>query len=377
VRIAISTITTPAQPMGIGRYLVCLLESLQEIDHSNEYLIYTAQDNHSLFRLHQPNFREIRTPFSHNPRWLMRPGYFAWQNTWLQCELHARRVDVLHLPNLLPVLISGIPTVVTIPDLGEYRVEHKYGVLRQWYRKSILPITVRNASRIIAISSCTKNDLVSLIDVPESKVDVVHLGTSALPSVTASEEAAVLAKHVTGPYLLYVGAMFRHKNLERLITAYKRFRESTGLTHELLIVGKISKEHAELSGLVTTLGLDGCVRFTGYLTDAEVGCLYRHASAFVYVPLNEGFGLPVLEAMACETPVVTSNTSSLPEVAGDAALLVDPLSINEISAGIHRVLSDAALRSRLVTAGIERADAFSWRRCAELTMETYERALRN
>ncbi len=380
MRIAISTLTTTKQALGVGRYIASLLDALQKIDHENEYLIYTSQDNFTLFNLQADNFQEIRTGFTHSPRIVMRPAYFAWQNSWFTGALRRRGVDVLHLPNLLPLLWSSVPTVVTIHDLGEYKVSQKYGAARLWYRQRILPVTVHNAARVIAVSESTKRDLIEILKAPADKIDVTYEGVSDRLTLDATASARCpdqIQAFVMEPYILYAGAMHVHKNLARLIEAFHLCKTENGLPHKLVISGRNIGEYERLRALITELELDEAVRFTGYVSDQMLACLYQQADLFAYIPLNEGFGLPVLEAMSAGIPVLASDASSIPEVAGDAAVLVDPLNVRAIADGMQTILTDPGVRERLGKRGIEQAKRFSWERCAALTLESYQQAVGN
>ena len=377
MRIAISTLTTTGQALGVGRYIASLIDALQAIDQTNDYLIYTSNDNHRLFDLHQENFKEIRTGFTHSPRLIMRPAYFAWQNSWFLAALRRQQVDVLHLPNLLPLFINALPTVVTIHDLGEFKVANKYGAVRLWYRQQVMPITVRQARRVVAVSQNTKRDLVDILHVPADKIDVTYEGASDRLALTAEEAGDCLnriGRYVDGPYLFYTGAMHPHKNLERLIRGFHRARQTHQFPHKLVLGGKPIGQFERLQAVVQALGLNDIVLFPGFVPDADLACLYHQATAVAYIPLNEGFGLPVLEAMAAGAPVLAANSSSIPEVAGDAALLVDPLDEAAIATGIQRILTDSTLRDTLRQRGFARVKLFSWRQCAELTLESYRRA---
>lgn len=377
MRIAITTLTTSSQPLGVGRYLISLLDALQKIDDRNQYLIYTSQDNYHLFNLWADNFSEIRTPFLHDPRLIMRPAYFLWQNTWFLWSLRQKKVDVLHLPNLLPLFFDIVPTVVTIHDLGEFKVKKKYGKMRLWYRQKVLPIVVQNARRVIAVSNNTKTDLNEILNVPLNKIDVTYEGANnflSLKSGTLEKERFAIEKYSNTSYIFFAGAMYKHKNLKRLMQAFHQLKVKQNIPHKLVITGKKGGEYENLLLLSKKLNIEQDVIFTGYVSDYELQNLYSHASIVGYVPLNEGFGLPVLEAMANGVPVVTSNISSLPEIAGEAAILVDPFNIQAIADALFEVLNDKVLRDKLVAKGYQRVKLFSWENCAQETLRSYIQA---
>jgi glycosyltransferase involved in cell wall biosynthesis len=379
MRIAISTLVTPSQKSGIGNYVVNLIHALQEVDTENSYFILIGSDTRYLFPLHAPNFIPVYLPFGHDPRWLMRPTYYAWQNTLAGMLLRKRIIDVLHLPNLLPLFVRFVPTVVTIPDLSERKVA-KYGRLRQAYRSAIVPFIARRASRLVTISENSKQELVGLGYAPASRIDVTYLASAISTAPPADPEAMDRLRHKHGladDYVLYVGKLLAHKNLERLIEAFALLRRRHAIPHHLVLAGPPQGDVERLVHVAEQRGVTDRVHLLGYVADEELPLLYAGAAVFAFPSLSEGFGLPVLEAMACGTPVVTSNTSSLPEVAGDAAVLVDPVSIEAIADGIWSVLADDPLRRSLVAKGVERAARFTWQRCAEQTLEAYRRTVDN
>jgi glycosyltransferase involved in cell wall biosynthesis len=376
LRIAITALTTPASKRGVGRYLTNLIAQLQQLDSENEYTIYTAADNYSIFDIHAPNFNEVRLPLTHHPRWLMRPLYHLWQHTLLMLHMKRLGVDLFHLPNTLPLFFSLVPTVITIHDLTEFKVRGKYNWLRQKFRMAILPVAVRKANRVIAVSGSTKSDLVKTLGVPDGKIDVIYQAADTdlvcNPEVSAAELLGT-RYGVRGRYILYVGTMLKHKNLPRLIRAFALLKNRDGLPHSLVIAGKRGAGYDECLAAVEECGVQDSVIFTGYLPDEELAAFYRGADLFVFPSLYEGFGLPLLEAMACGLPVVTSNLSSLPEVAGEAALLVDPYDVESLSAAMRRVLTEPGLGQELGRRGREQVRRFSWRRCAEETLAVYRK----
>jgi len=372
MKIAISTLVTPAKKAGVGNYIVRLIEALQETDPENEYYIFIGRDTKALFKLSRPNFCPVYLPFSHDPRWLMRPLYYLWQNSLIWRYLERYDVDVLHLPNLLPVLVTFVPTVVTIPDLAEHRVS-KYTKVRQAYRKALPRIVARKATRIIAISHSTKQDLITLAGVPADIIDVTYLASGIAPSTAPG--ADVMDKYgIKSQYILYVGSMLPHKNLERVVKAFALLRRQRHIQYHLVLVGDNDKSVAFLRNLARELGIENQIILVGYVSDLELAILYREARLFVFPSIHEGFGLPVLEAMTCGTPVVTSNVSSLPEVAGEAAVLVDPFSVESISNGIWSVLSDENKMRVMALEGKKQARRFTWDECARGTVASYRLA---
>jgi glycosyltransferase involved in cell wall biosynthesis len=241
----------------------------------------------------------------------------------------------------------------------------------------LIPASARRSRRIVVDAESTRRDLAEHLGVPTAKVDVVPLGASPSSPAAPAPEAEVRERHGLGdrPVVLSASAKRPHKNLARLLRAVAAIDPER--RPALVIPGYPTPHEAELRALARELGIEGDVAFPGWVDAAELEGLYALATAVVFPSLYEGFGLPVLEAMGRGVPVATSDVSSLPEVAGDAALLFDPTDVNAIRAAIERLLGDPAARARLRAGGRARAAAFTWERTAELTVAAYERALRS
>jgi glycosyltransferase involved in cell wall biosynthesis len=283
-------------------------------------------------------------------------------------------IDLLHsLANTSPAR-GRYRRVVTVHDLL-YRVapEAHLGVNALGMRV-LVPLAVRRADRVISVSRNTRDDLVRLLGVPSERVDVVPSGVGTTARAEPLGEDEVRRRHGLGerPIALSVSAMRPHKNLERLLEALARL--PAGRRPVLVVPGYHTAYEGRLRERASALRLDDDVRFLGWTDGAELEGLYRAARCFVFPSLYEGFGLPVLEAMARGVPVACSNRSALPEVAGDAALLFDPEDVAAIADALERLLTDDALAQRLGEAGREQAQQFSWRRAAEGTLASYRRA---
>jgi glycosyltransferase involved in cell wall biosynthesis len=238
----------------------------------------------------------------------------------------------------------------------------------------LLPLSMRRARAVITLSEASKRDILRFYPFTAGKVHVIPLGPGQVGTVEP-DDAAATRYSLNQPFFLAVGTLQPRKNLVRLISAYTAARERGEIDARLLIVGRAAWQHSEVYQIAQQSRYCADVVFTGYLSDAALAALYRQCLAFVYPSLYEGFGLPVLEAMACGAPVITSATSSLPEVAGDAALLVDPYSTSQIREALAQIGGSPDLRQRLAAAGVERASRFSWRQTAEQTLEVYRSVL--
>jgi glycosyltransferase involved in cell wall biosynthesis len=269
------------------------------------------------------------------------------------------------------VVVLADVTWLTVPDLGKGQA----ATVRLW--QLAVPHVARRADRVIAISEASAHDVVEHLRVPRERIDVVPLGYGARQRPEPAPAAQLRAKLglADGPLLLNIAMKKRHKNVASVIEALPVVRAAVPGT-QLVLPGASSPYEAELRALAHRLGLEHDVVFPGYLSDAEIEGLYATADVFVFPSLNEGFGLPLLEAMARGLPIVTSNISAMPEVAGDAALLVDPHSADQIAQAVIRILREDALREHLVAAGRERVGEYTWERVARGTLASWERARR-
>jgi glycosyltransferase involved in cell wall biosynthesis len=282
-------------------------------------------------------------------------------------------VDLLHSLGGTAPGWGRFRRIVTIHDLHYRTVPDAHFGLRGQGMRVLVPLAARRTDRVIAVSRTARDELVTLLRVPEERVDVVPHGVGASARVAPMPEAEVRARHDLGdrPVVLSVSAKRPHKNLMRLLDAHARLQPRP----VLVLPGYPTEHETELRRRAEHLGTAADVRFLGWVAPAELEGLYGAASAFVFPSLAEGFGLPVLEAMARGVPVACSGTGAVAEVAGTAALRFDPLDVSAIAAAIVMLLTDAALAERLRAAGRERAAQFTWGAAARGTLASYERAL--
>jgi glycosyltransferase involved in cell wall biosynthesis len=297
-----------------------------------------------------------------------------WTHLRLAWELERRPPDVLFVPAHVMPLICRVPAVVTVHDLGYLHYPEAHRPFDRWYLDWTTRRHARLAARVIADSQATRSDLIRYYQANPDRMAVVYPGRDeALHRVEEAESiAAVRARYgIGGDYLFYLGTLQPRKNLVRLVEAFAHVRSQ--FPHmQLVLAGKKGWLYEELFARVLVLGLEGRVVFAGYVADEDKAALLSGATALVYPSLYEGFGLPVLEALACGTPVLTSNVSSLPEVAGDAALLVDPLDVEAIAAGMSCLITDGDLRSSLIKKGYTQIHKFSWANTADQILQVLE-----
>jgi glycosyltransferase involved in cell wall biosynthesis len=284
-------------------------------------------------------------------------------------------VDLVHSLASTAPLWGRFRRVLTVHDLIYARFPEAHSGIRDKGMRVLVPWSVRRSDLVIADSQSTRNDLVELLGLASDQIDVVPLGLGAVRRAVPLSEHDVRARLDLGerPVVLSLSAKRPHKNLLALIGALARIASEERPV--LVLPGYPTAHEGELRQRARVLGVEEDVRFPGWVSTAELEGLWSLAQAFVFPSLYEGFGLPVLEAMARGVPVVCSSASSLPEVAGDAALMFDPNDESEIAGALRRILSDAGLRERLRTLGRDQAERFSWERSARLTLESYARAL--
>jgi len=350
---------------GIGTYIRNLLRQLARIDRDTEYILLCGEPDLGVAAQLGPNFRVVREP---------SPNYSLREQIHVPLVLHRERPDVYHAPHYVLPAAVRCPSVVTIHDcihlmFPQYlpnRAAYAYARGSMW-------VSARRSDRILTVSQASKRDILHFFNVPPDKVVVVYNAIDEHFRAEPSEEHVARVREryqLDHAFVLYVGNIKPHKNLVRLIEAFSQLRRHHDDLTLLIIGDEISKLPA-LRRAVHRHQLHKHVRFLGYLNDDTLTVLYRLASVFVFPSLYEGFGLPPLEAMACGTPVVTSNVSSLPEVTGDAAVLVDPYDVDAIADGVRRVLEDPALAADLRRRGLQRAREFSWERSVERTLQVY------
>jgi len=370
MRIGIDYTAGLRQRAGIGRYTRGLIGALPALDRENDYRLFAAARGVNGAMPSGPNFRACRVPLTD------RETSILWQRLRLPLpiELFLGRLDLFHSPDFVLPAVYHARTVLTVHDLTFLRVpEFAHPVLRE-YLMQVVPRSVARADLVLADSACTRQDVIELLHVPEDRVRVVNAAVESRFHRVTDPEALEAVRQRYGlrrPFILGLGTLEPRKNFPGLIEAYARLRERLGLPHELLIVGGKGWLYEPIFDKVQVCRLEDWVRFPGYVADADLPAIYSLASCLAYPSYYEGFGIPALEAMACGTPVVTTRTSSLPEVVGDAAVLVDPYQVEDIAQALERVLSDEGLRARLQEAGLVQAQRFTWEGAARTLLSAY------
>lgn len=376
MRIGFDVTAAVRQRAGIGRWARGLLQGLAAIDQENDYLLFAAGRTPPPDGLRpQPSKVRFRTlPFSE------RTLLILWFRLGipLPVDLFTGPADVFHFPNyILPPLRRG-KAVVTVHDLSFllYPECHEEGL--RAFLERVVPLSVAAADFVTVDSAHVKNEAICLLDIPPDRVEVVYGGVDARFQPVKNEavlQAVRQRYRLHFPFVLHVGVIEPRKNLVRLIEAYDRVRSALHLPHRLVLAGGLGWLYEEVFQKVAELGLQDFVLFPGYVPEEDLPALYSLADLFVYPSLYEGFGFPPLEAMACGVPVVASNAASLPEVVGDAGLLVRPTDIEQLADAIARALTDNALRAELRERGFKRARLFTWQAAAERALSIYRRVV--
>jgi glycosyltransferase involved in cell wall biosynthesis len=365
VRIAIDA--RKLRDYGIGTYVRNLLRQLARQDSANEYVVFCRDADWDAIDELGPRVRPV----------VENAGAYSVREQWaLPIDLRRESVDLFHAPHYVLPPLTRCRSVVTIHDCIHLRfpqyLPNRAGYA---YARAQMWTATHKAARVITVSEASKRDILRYFKVPESRIDVIYnaIDDRFWQQPDADEMARVRERYrLDKPFVLYAGNIKPHKNLERLIEAFHLLRQHASMKDvQLLIIGDEISKYATLRRAVHRHKLHKHVRFFGFVSDQALAALYRLAAAFVFPSLYEGFGLPPLEAMASGTPVITSNVSSLPEVVGDAALMIDPYEPEAIADAMHRVLEDEALRADLSRRGLARAREFSWERSVARVREIY------
>jgi glycosyltransferase involved in cell wall biosynthesis len=360
---------------GIGTYIRSLVHALSNIDATNQYtLVSGPADVRTLAGL-PGNFRAAI---------YARRDSDALDHVTFPIYLRGLSPDLVHIPlNRVPLLMIR-PYVVTVHDMANLMFDEEHSRLWMQMRRFRFERGLKRAARIIAVSEATKRDVESQMSVSPDRIRRVYNapdpGFLTRNSPGSDEQLRIMERYqINYPFLLYAGNIRRHKNVPRLVEAFAVVRDQLA-SHpvykdlRLVIIGDTISQYPAVRQAVIKSRVEHVVRFLGFVPFETLRCFYGFAAAFVFPSRYEGFGLPPLEAMACGTPVVTSNVSSLPEVVGDAAVLVNPENVFDIARGIRDVLLDDRLRADLILRGRDQAARFSWERTAHQVLEIYEEA---
>jgi glycosyltransferase involved in cell wall biosynthesis len=356
MRVGIDVRSSRGRKTGIGFYVHNLVDGLQE--HGGLQV--------SLYGLKGDS--DLNTP-----------QRMFWENFTLPSEIRKNELDIFHFPGFAGAMTKGkYKKVTTVHDLIGMIYPENLGKASRFYWQKWLPACVRNSDMTIAISEKTRSDMVRLLGIPEEKIKVIYEAAAEnfVPVKDGAEFERVRERYsLPGNFMLNVGTVEPRKNLPLLLEAFSGYLDRSGSELELVISGKKDWGYDRVIAKIEELGLGSKVKFTDYVEDRDMAALYSLAKFFVFPSLYEGFGLPVLEAMACGRPVICSNSSSLPEVAGEAAVLVDPSDVKEMERAIERFDIDARAREDFSSRAALQAAKFSWKKTADKTVDAYKEVL--
>ncbi|KAA3617965.1 MAG: glycosyltransferase family 1 protein [Calditrichaeota bacterium] len=365
MNIAIDARCLEGNKTGVGRYLGNIIQNFPNSEKDTNLQLYCTVD----FSL---------TADVNLQKKIVKGHPLLWKQFLVPLHQLIDKPDVFFVPSYSTPIFNPIPTVVTIHDLIFTKFPEWTDRKQRWRFKNIVTRSAKYASKIIAVSESTRKDIINLTDVKSEKVEVVYEGIDSKFEVLSKSRAIKLIKNldIQSDFILYVGSMHPRRNLHRLLHAFKGILHKGMNNYKLMLCGLNLYTKSDVNNWIDELGLKDYVRILGYVTEEELLGLYNMATVFVYPSLYEGFGLPILESMACGTPVLTSNVSAIPEVAADAALLVDPYSIDELSSGLQSLLKSEKLRKEFIERGHARKQLFSWENTAKQTSEILKSVVR-
>ncbi|OGE81748.1 MAG: hypothetical protein A2826_02985 [Candidatus Doudnabacteria bacterium RIFCSPHIGHO2_01_FULL_43_23] len=372
------TILNPSagEKAGIAHYTYHLVKSLLDLDKTDDFVLFfdiRARDVAKEFI--RANVKIVFFTFSEYKKYLP----FFYSHVLVASNIISEKLDVYHSPaNIIPLRYSG-KFCITTHDLAIYRRPDLFPKSQGFSLKYIVPRSIHQAKKIIAVSESTKRDIQEFFSVDQKKVKVIHEGVdhqrfSQSSTIENSKEYLGEKYNIRNEYLLFVGTLEPRKNLIRLLEAFYRLlagNPNYKSKYQLLLAGSLGWLYDTIFDEVKNRGLGENVLLPGYVDAEDLPTLYRNATIFIYPSLYEGFGLPVLEALTSGTPVITSDSSSMPEIAGDAALFVDPVDVEGMVSAMRRFLEDEKLRSNYSERALLQAKKFSWEKCARETLDVY------
>jgi len=367
MKIGIDTHAAESEGEGNCTYIRNVVTALRTIKSDHEYVLFSIDADHDFYRIfaESPQFRVVKLRFSHP---LLRIPIS------LARESLRENLDILHVQYIAPPIYRG-KLVTTIHDLCFLHFPETFSRAEAFRLKHLIGFTARHSSKIITGSEYSKSDIAVNLPIPREKIAVIHHGISNrfAPQEKSESSSPILKRYgLKKPYILTVGRLNPRKNLSSLLRSFSDARRKASIPHQLVIAGKTDYKSQEIPLLIKQLGLGDAVRLTGFLPENDLPTVYREAEFFAYPSIFEGVGLPALEAMKAGIPVLTSNTTSLKEMVGNAGRLVNPFKQENITEGIIDLAVNADLREDLRKKGLARAALFTWERTAQKTLEIYE-----
>lgn len=366
--------TAESVKSGVAFYTLNLVNNILKLDENNEYIMYGLNPtcNYLFKEFKNTKIRNISEFFVSKPLWY----YWTYLSSSFIPNIMQDKPDIYFstYPALPPYCPS--PKIITVYDLTPIVLKSAYRLRFRLTFSMRLKQAFKQASKIIVISESTKNDLINIFKDDRNKIDIIYPGydkETFKPDYPKELIDQSLSKYgIKGSYILYAGTLEPKKNISRLIESFSILKKNNMITHKLVLTGKKSWRTNLIFETIDKFSLKEEIIFTDYVPEKDLALIMSGADLFIFPSLHEGFGIPPLEAMACGTPVITSNTSSLPEVVGDAGILINPYDIQQMADAIYKVLSDHNLRAEMTQKGLERAKLFSWEESAGKMLAIFE-----
>ncbi len=369
MKIAIITDYIDDNTGGINTYITNILKIIA-VNKNKDKVFYSVHFKKNPVHKTFKNFEEIIVHRNGTPLGKIIRKFFV-----LPLILQKKKIDIVHdTYHFGPFLFTAkYKKIVTVHDITPIILSRYHQKLSIAYHKIIMYLILKHVDKIITVSNNTKTDLIKYFSIPSDKIKVIYLAADKIYYQRTNDEIIPIKKKygLNSKIILYIGTLEPRKNVVGLIKSF-HILKNLGLEHKLVIVGRKGWGYIEIFECVKKLNLQKDVIFLGYVPTEDLPAMYSMSDLFVYPSFYEGFGLPPLEAMACGCPVITSNTSSLPEVVGDAGIIIDPYNIDELYEAMHSVLINETDRKDMIKKGLERAEMFSWKKTAEETLEVYE-----
>lgn len=353
---------------GIGTYIQRLTDELFKLDAENEYILFITE----------PEFSKFTPPNDRVKKVLVTSPHYSYAEQFkLPFEFAKEKFDLIHYPHFNSPILFPKKSICTIHDITPlFFPGHKMkSIVRRLAYRLVFKATLAKARKVITISQSTKRDLVKYLRVNPKKIEVIYEGVDE--TFKPIENSAIITNtkerlNITKPFIFFVGVWRGHKNIEALVRAFNILKEKYKIPHQLVIGGRADLHYTKIQETIDQSPFQNDIITPGYISDSDLPILYASAEAFVLPSFIEGFGLIAIEAQACGCPVVSTNTTSMPEVLADSAEFFDPNNVEQMAEQIYKVISNADLRKKLIAKGFENVKRFSWKKCAGQTLAAYK-----
>jgi glycosyltransferase involved in cell wall biosynthesis len=378
MKIGINALSHMGKSEGVKIYIRNLISYLAQVDKENEYIIFVGLEVEKLKSINKNNFNFVIFPFPFLLkliiiRFIVR---IFTEHIYIPIYSYLKSLDVVHFTESYISILPVRHSIVTIHDITIYTHSRYHPITMRFYLKPLLAFSLRKSDLIISDSKSTKDEIIKIFKIDPNKIKVIYLGVEKrFKKLDSTYVKSELKKKysIDYNYIFYIGNLEPRKNINSAIEAFSTLKKREKLDHKFIIAGKKAWLYKKIFKVIKRLKLENEVIFTGFIPDNDVPLFLNGADVFVYPAWFEGFGLPVLEAIACGTPVVASNVSSIPEILNNGAILVDPKNILSIAGGIEKFLKNEQYRIKTSRKGLERAKKFKWEETAIQTLEVYKK----